>query len=167
MQYIVDGYNLLFRIAKDRRSLKKNRQEIISMLNDWVASLKLNISIVFDGAEQTSDQPSRGHWDALEIVYTPKKISADEYIIEEIHHCSNPKQKVVVTSDRELANHCKALGAQIQTISEFLSWILKKKERKRKSSQSTAISSKTFKDTDANIARLLAIFEKRLSEENS
>ncbi|HSW87249.1 MAG TPA: NYN domain-containing protein [Rhabdochlamydiaceae bacterium] len=163
MHYFIDGYNLLFRLLGDPRPLQKNRQKIIASINERIAELKLNVTLVFDGSRQGESENTRGHFDVLEVIYTSKTSSADDYILKEIEFSSRPSQETVITSDMELARRCRSLGAKTQTIEGFLAWIAKKEKKTR--SRKTQSVQKAFKDSDRNISRLLELFEKRLLED--
>lgn len=157
MHYIIDAYNLLFRRLKKSGSLEKTRQKLIEELNEVVANLHLKVTLVFDGAEKHLPYATRGHFVALEIVYTSENQTADEYITEEVNLAKRPSQITVVTNDRELAKRCHLHNAQILTIDQFIAFLAKKKAKKR----AAARTPRTFKESDPEIARLLAIFEKR------
>jgi predicted RNA-binding protein with PIN domain len=162
MRYLIDAYNLLFRTQKKKGPLEKNRQSLIEELNELTSKLNLHATLVFDGAEEHLRLPSRGHYDALEIIYTTKGQSADEYIFDEVRAAKSPSQLTVVSNDRELTGRCRQHRAKTLTIDEFLHSLVKKKAKKKRLSAS---SPKTFRDSDPEIARLLAIFEKRMFEE--
>lgn len=161
MHYLVDAYNLLFRTLKRRGSLEKNRQQLIEELNDAVSHLSLQLTLVFDGAEEHLPYPSRGHFDAIELVYTSKNKTADEYISDEVIHSKSPSQITVVTNDRELSIRCRSHLAKTLTIDEFIAFLAKKKSRKKKISSSPE---RTFRDSSSELARLLIIFEKKMLE---
>jgi predicted RNA-binding protein with PIN domain len=161
MHYLVDAYNLLFRSLKKRGPLENTRQKLISELNEVVSQLNMQVTLVFDGADEHLPHSTRGHFDALQIVYTPKSKTADEYISEEVAISKAPASITVVTNDRELAHRCKAYRAKIQTIDQFLAFLMKKKAKKKKLSSNSA---KAFRDSDPEIARLLTIFEKKVLE---
>lgn len=163
MHYFIDGYNLLFRILGNPRPLQRSRQHVIASINEKVSLLKLNATLVFDGASEEHAQNSRGHFDVLEIIYTSKAQSADDYILEEIQQSSTPSQETIVTSDRELALRCKNLGAKIKSIESFLEWIEKKCKKDKAAKRPSP--KKGFKESDFHFTRLLKIFEKRLLEE--
>ena len=163
MHYLVDAYNLLFRTLKKRGSLEKSRQLLIEELNEIISQLNLHVTLVFDGAEEHFPLPSRGHFDAIEIIYTSKSQTADEYIYEEITHSRTPAQCTVVTSDRELSGRCHQHRAKTMTIDEFLHFLSKKKTKKKRALKRS--SARVFRDSDPEIARLLLIFEKRLFED--
>ncbi|MBS0605936.1 MAG: NYN domain-containing protein [Parachlamydiales bacterium] len=166
MRYLIDGYNLLFRIAKPGRALEKKREALIAELNQVIADFKLKATVVFDGSHPGISHAMRHHFDALEIIYTYQNLSADEYIIEEVNSARRPEEIIVITSDRGLALTCKNLGAKTQTIEAFIS-SLKKKTVKKKKRQKESRPETAFKDSNAEINRLLEIFEKKLNEDVS
>ena len=159
MHYLVDAYNLLFRTSKKTGSLEKSRQKMIEELNEAISNSKLNVTLVFDGAEQHLPYSSRGHYDALELVYTPKSMSADEYISEEVINSRSPTQITVVTNDRELSIRCRNHRAKTQTIDAFIAFLTKKKAKAKK-----VLSAPIFKESNFEFTRLLLIFEKKMLE---
>jgi len=159
--YLIDGYNFLFRIAKSRAEFKSKRVQFIDSLNDIVSALNLNAIVVFDSADPSARLPTRGHFDSLEIIYTTKELSADDYILEKVHASKHPERITVVTSDRDLSASCKALKAQTLTIEDFLSFLFKKKESRRKKAATKSGRPRMMRDSDREITRLLQIFEKR------
>lgn len=164
--YLIDGYNFLFRIAKSKSEFKTKRLHFIESLNDCILALNLNASVVFDSADPFARLPTRGHFDALEIIYTTKTLSADAYILEKVQASKHPERITVVTSDRDLAASCKALKAKTLSVEGFLSFLYKKKQSPKKKSASKTGKSRLMRDSDAEIARLLRIFEKRLESLN-
>lgn len=160
MHYLVDGYNLLFCSLKKKGPLQQTRQRMIQELNEVISQLCLDVVLIFDGSQENLPYLSRGHFDTLEIVYTSKEQTADEYITEEVIYSKAPSEITVVSNDRELTNRCRHNGAKTQTIEQFISYLQKKRRKHRK-----AQARPSFKESDPELARLLAIFEKRLSEE--
>jgi len=164
MHYLIDGYNLLFRLLKSKGSLEKARQELISELNDLVSELRLNVTLVFDGAQEHLLPLSRGHYDAIEIIYTHKEQSADEYILDHLDHVRSPAQFTIVTNDRELKGKSHQLGAQVLTLDGFLGFLQKKKTKKKKRETRRGVQ---FRESEAEFTRLLLAFEKKLLEDES
>ncbi|MBI2742387.1 MAG: NYN domain-containing protein [Chlamydiales bacterium] len=157
MDYLLDGYNLLFREVKNPRPLQRTRERILKALDEEIAEAGLHVTVIFDGSEKRAVGISSYKLEAVEVVFTSEGLSADDYILEMLSSAKNPKQKSVITGDRDLIRKAKRYGAETLDISDFFALILKKKKKKR--APSSALS---FKDTDANIARLLAIFEENL-----
>jgi uncharacterized protein len=161
VHYLIDGYNLLFRLKEKKFPLEKLRQEIILVLNEEACKHHLKITLIFDAARTPPVELNRGHYEALEIVYTAEGQLADDYILEVIEASNNPLQIAVVTSDLKLAKQARHLGATTLLIREFLTLLLKKAQKKKKDHKGEA------QETEKELKRLQAIFEKRYTEENS
>ncbi len=162
MHYLVDAYNLLFCALKKGKSLEARRQQVIKEINAAASVLNLRITLVFDGAGEVLSYPRRGHFDQIELVYTLKNTTADEYILDEVMAAKTPCQITVVTNDRPLAARCKDHRACTQSIDAFLSFLSQRKSKKKKRSQG---SEREFQESSSEFMRLLAIFEKKLNEE--
>ena len=158
MRYLVDAYNLLFRTLKKRGSLEKSRQLMIAELNEVASRLKLQITLVFDGADEHQPLASRGHFDSIELMYTPREKTADECILEEVSNSKNPSGLTVVSNDRELTGRCKQRGAHKMTIDTFITLVTKKQSQKRSS------PTRRFRESTAEFERLLKIFESRMQD---
>lgn len=159
MHYYIDGYNLLFRITKNYEALKTHQKQILLALNSWVTQLNLEVTIVFDGRQKDPKEAIRGHLDHLEIIYTPQGQTADAYILHALEESQNLNEETVVSSDRELTGIAKQKGAQILSIEQFLSNLVKKRKKKEP-------LKKRFQDSEANIQRLKEIFETKLKDDD-
>jgi uncharacterized protein len=162
MHYLIDGYNLLFRLPKTKGSLENKRLLLIEELNDAISKLHLQATVVFDASDERSFS-TRSHYDAIEIVYTTKKISADAYILNHVEESRKPGGLCVVSSDSELIRKSKALGSKTMQLKEFLAMIQKKQVKLKRKSRPAAFFE--CKDSSKEIARLLMIFEKKLLED--
>lgn len=127
MKYFVDGYNLLFKEAWARscNSLEEARTQLIQELDSLASSLNIDIIVVFDAPFQ-DDDAKRGHYRSLEIVFTAKGQTADDYLASAVEGLGT--QAVVVTSDRGLKRRIK--GSRVENVHEFIVE-LRKKSRNR------------------------------------
>ena len=158
MHYFIDGYNFLFQLYEEIDPLREKREEVIKHLQEKLKSLHLDITIVFDSHRtQSSFFPTRFEQHSLEIVYTPAGQTADSYILEALTWNKYNHAETVVTSDKQLAIHIKALGAKVQSIGSFIQWLLKKDLRNRKDTKQQEEDPQEFK-------RLLDAFEKRFNK---
>jgi predicted RNA-binding protein with PIN domain len=122
MHYLIDGYNLLFRLLRTEDSLQKQRNELIARTSDRVRLLGLDATLVFDSHYQPSEA-SKHHLGPLEIIYTNPGETADDYILKALKEVKDPTKHTVVTSDKILANLCRMRLAKTMAIDEFLQWI--------------------------------------------
>ncbi len=143
--YLIDGYNLIFSMLDSEENLQSMREKFIHSLQKQFAKRKLKGEIVFDGKQP---QIERAYPSPVTIVYAPKGMTADQYIIE---RASMLKEVTVVTNDKGLARQVK----RVMPNREFISWLYKKKIQENRPE---------MKETKANIERYLKIFEDRLGE---
>ena len=130
MHYYIDGYNLLFRtMGSSIDDLQSHRNSLIASLNVKVASLKLDVTLVFD-SQYLEGEGSRSHYKHLEICFTPRGITADEFILRQLQFCRFPQRETVITSDKDLAYKARNYTASTQSIEEFLGWLNKRYKKK-------------------------------------
>lgn len=156
MQYWIDGYNLLFKIPRLHGTLEEKRRQLILDLNDLAKKAQLSFVLVFDANDKDRSLDSRSNYDALEIIYTTSKKTADEAILERVEAVRHPATVCVVSSDKGLTSQVKALGAQVLSLSEFCLFLDKKRLQKQKGRSSTECQ-----ESPKETARLLKIFEDR------
>ncbi|MDB2613923.1 NYN domain-containing protein, partial [Chlamydiales bacterium] len=121
--YLIDGYNLLFSLSNGE-SFREERESLITSLNDLCKLAAIDVIVIFDGADDLGF--SRSHFDSIEIVFSPPKMSADDYILDLLEILLLSKKKTVVTSDKPLSKKARHLGAKTLTVSFFFQWLLKR-----------------------------------------
>lgn len=172
MHYILDGYNLLFRLIKNRNDLESARKYFISQLDKKAGLLKLDITVVFDGRFQEGEG-TRSHYKNLEILYSSHGETADELILAELASSPNVRHEIVVTSDRDLAWRAKRMKARTESSQHFYKWLnlryekkqIKKPPSRKKTASPSNPSPKTPKPKDELLDHYLKQFEERLKEE--
>ncbi len=160
MHYLIDGYNLLFEMTEESSGFQKNREFIIRFIHENLHHLNLSATLIFDGANP-SPFLDYAYFDHLEIIFTTKGLSADEFIIEKVETI---KPVTVITSDNHLQMICRTLGAKIISSNEFIQKINNKNHKQtKKKSHNKPI----FQETDAQIERLNRIFETKLKKKQN
>ena len=157
MFYYIDGYNLIFSLVDSKHPLSHQRKGIIRILQNEFALLHLKGMIVFDGSHRREEESGLSYASPLDVAYTPRGQTADEYIIEKLEWEKRPNLITVISNDRGLLRHVQSLGAKTQSNETFIRTLRKKKPK---------IKEKPFipKETQKNIDRLLKIFEDRFRE---
>ncbi len=161
MIYLIDGYNLLFRLFHSGKKFESQREVVIDFLQEKAIFLNINIHLVFDGYKQNQQLPNILYYDNLKVIYTSKGQTADDYILEQIFLSKTPNQIIVVTSDNTLTIKAKQMHAQTKSIESFIDWISKKEFQIKKNKH---IEEENFVDTKKNIERLLKIFEEKMND---
>lgn len=152
MHYLIDGYNLLFQVIqpKSGEDFEATRSHFLRLLHSWATKLHLSLSIVFDAPKQ-NEILSRSHFGSLEIIFTAKGQSADDFLIEWLEEHAFVKNFTIVTSDRAVARKAKNLGTPVLSVKDFLTLLEKRQKKKSKPSSDTPkqpFSYKKDKKTD-------------------
>lgn len=129
MHYYIDGYNLLFRLLKAGDEVRKQREQITIDIEKMVGLLELDVTLVFDSHYQ-EDENVKSHFKSLEIIFTAKGESADDFILQELKESKHPAQHTVVTSDKKLARLCQLRLGNTESVTAFLDWITKRYKNK-------------------------------------
>ena len=131
MLYIIDGYNLMFKVLRAGDDLQKQRVTIIKDLNAKVQLLNIDALLIFD-AQYKYGEAQRSHYNHLEIHFTAQGEIADDYILKYIKGSSQPGEITVVTSDKKLSMLSRRRGAKAETVDEFLSLLNRRYRNKLK-----------------------------------
>lgn len=129
MHYIIDGYNLLFRILTSSFDLAPKRQEFIENLNNKVKLLGMHVTIIFDSNYRLTESP-KSHYESLEIQFTCRGVTADEWIIENVPKMRNRERIIVVTSDKRLAMNVRH-AVKTESVEQFLNLLNKRIRNKQ------------------------------------
>ncbi len=120
MLYLIDGYNLLFRLKTKKQTLREARELLIKGLADLIKNFELKVMIVFDSSfEMAHLFPSKSEKPPMEIVFAPHGTSADDYLIEMISYKSKKIPITLVTSDSGLALQAKPFKVKVLSIEDL------------------------------------------------
>lgn len=110
--------------------------------------------LVFDGRHCREEESGLSYANPLEIAYTAKGQTADEYIVEKLEWKDPKMICTVVSNDQGLCRHAQALRVKTQSNEAFLRYLEKKKPRKREKAYEP-------KESPKEMERLLKIFESK------
>lgn len=131
MHYFIDGYNLLFRAIRGEGDVTKRRQELILDLHRKIRLTQLNATLVFD-AQYYPGGSEKSHFDNLEIIFSSTGETADQLILDALHHADNPLEETVVTSDKKLAWYARRKSAKTMPVEEFIDLLNRRYRNKMK-----------------------------------
>ncbi|MDH3975946.1 MAG: NYN domain-containing protein [Deltaproteobacteria bacterium] len=118
---VIDGYNLIRQsdqlINLEAISLEEGRMGLIRLLADYKKIKGNLITVVFDGWKSDNIGSSRDKVQGIDIIYSGRGDKADDVIKGMAHELRD--KIVVVTSDKDIANHAKKKGAVVISSPEF------------------------------------------------
>ncbi len=126
--YLIDGYNLGFKDRSIADWLHKGNTEqaidlIIRRVRQGIGKAG-QIIVVFDGKKFSGTGGPA--YSGIRVVFSRKPQSADDIIREKLRSLPNASDWIVVSSDHEIINTARDMGAQIVQSEKFLKSSLKK-----------------------------------------
>lgn len=122
--YLIDGYNLLYKMPEleELREVNLNAaaEKLCSMLSAWQGWAGCRVAVVFDAYKKKESQGSQTSDGELEIIYTRTDEPADAFIEKYVHDASSRYRITVVTDDNLVRLTCLKFGAIPQTDDSFL-----------------------------------------------
>ncbi|TDD13201.1 hypothetical protein E1218_34850 [Kribbella turkmenica] len=118
---IIDGYNVT-KTVWPNSPLHSQRQRLVTALGALVAQRRVEVTVVFDGAELSGPvqlNPPRG----VRVRFSPAGVIADEVIRQLVRAEPPGRPVVVVSTDREVAESIITLGARSLSATTLISRI--------------------------------------------
>ncbi|MDP8218197.1 MAG: NYN domain-containing protein [Candidatus Theseobacter exili] len=159
--FIVDGYNLIYKIPELRKILDVNlenaRNSLLQYVSGYSQGKNLSVAVVFDGSQDESIvYPHRIQ--GVRAIYSPPGKKADDVIVSMAKRASKPGEIIVVTADfHTIIIRLRGMGVKFQSPQEFWRLI------RRKTVSSNYKNEKPVTIEEKDMQRWLKIF----SEENS
>jgi len=103
---IIDGYNVIGAVYCN---LEKAREDLIDLMIQYELIKEHDITIVFDGYKAGKGLESKAVRGGIAVIYSKLDEKADEVIKRII--TEDRKEWIVVSSDRDIANHAWAVNS--------------------------------------------------------
>ena len=117
LNYIIDGNNLIGKIASlmslQKKDKQASREKLVYILDRYFISKKANVTLHLDGHPAGRVSSSK-----MKIVYS-ENLTADEKIKKQVSQSKSPRNIIVVTSDSNLAQFAKVCSATVVSSDEF------------------------------------------------
>ena len=121
-QYIIDGNNLIGKLASLKILQKKDKQgsreKLAFMIDNYFSQRNAKVFLHFDGHPK---EPIRIN--NASIIYS-ENLSADEKIKNQVGKSKNPRNIIVVTSDNNLTEYARVCSSTVIKCEEFAKDIL-------------------------------------------
>ena len=132
----------------ERATLEDEREALVRFLSERrpQGSPRNTVTVVFDGQEDVFGMPRGGD---IAVVFSRGE-SADDVIKRMVEGSPDPRGVTLVTDDRDLAAFCRAQGAEVKGVAEFLGRVLRGSTRGSARSVRKEPSSKTISSVFAH-----------------
>lgn len=131
MNYIIDGFNLAFKIGSIATELKNGNidlaiRKISQFVKSRISGNKNRIILVLDGHDDF--RPEKSNQSGISIIFSKKPQTADDIIRDFIRTTKNIRQWCVISSDNEILFTAKDHGAQNMKSADFIRLTAKSKQ---------------------------------------
>jgi predicted RNA-binding protein with PIN domain len=114
---IVDGYNVLRSSSRTAwftgENLRAERERFVARLKKYQSGRQDKIIVVFDGAQVDTNELATGSLSGVKVIFSHRGQTADEVIKSIVEQNTNPKDIIVVSSDRDVVGFARSLGASV------------------------------------------------------
>jgi predicted RNA-binding protein with PIN domain len=115
---IVDGYNV---IGTAHGDMEKARRQLVDLLTRYREASHHDVTVVFDGYHQGGGTETFGVTGGVQVIYSRLRERADDVIKRIVS--KDGTERVVVTSDREIAGHAWSRGSVPVSSETFLALV--------------------------------------------
>ncbi len=114
MPILIDGHNLIGRLFSLSLEDPDDEEKLVRVLMAHAARIRNKVTVVFDPGRYSATSQIRRYGN-LEVIFAPPGSTADAVILRIVQRSRNPSEWLVVTSDHELSDSARRLGARVRS----------------------------------------------------
>ncbi|HET6446346.1 MAG TPA: NYN domain-containing protein [candidate division Zixibacteria bacterium] len=119
MHYLIDGHNLIAKLAGIHLGDPNDEAELVLLLRRWTAGGKnRKVTVVFDGGLPGGENQILST-SSVKVVFASADRTADDLLITRIHRLGNPAEYTVVTDDRKVVTEGRWMKASLMSSNKF------------------------------------------------
>lgn len=150
---LIDGYNIIHAWDSFSSIRRNDMPSAVSMLAEKVRVIHdlegIRTTLVFDGngSEISIERPSNEL--TFSLVFTPKGMTADDFIEQLVHNAKDPSVITAVTQDTLLRTTVESAGGFVYSAESFFDWVDHcYKQQRQKAKDQTIKTNKQWKLND-------------------
>ncbi len=118
MHVLIDGHNLIGKLPDISLADRDDETKLLRRVQQYRARTGRRITVFFDGGVVYKPGSTR-KLGGITIRYAPHGITADTLIVTQLRRERNPKEVLVVSSDRAIRHAARLAGVNIMSSDEF------------------------------------------------
>jgi len=124
MHLIIDGYNVMHALPVEKewpgKASKDRRAFFIGAVGAYLGGRSHRATLVFDGTKGGEDMGGHETHGSLEVVYSRRGEEADEVIKRMLEVSGNPREVLVVSSDKGITGYVRSMGGSVAGAHELV-----------------------------------------------
>ena len=117
MHLIIDGYNVMHALPVEKewpgKASKDRRAFFIERVCAYLGRRSHRATLVFDGTRGGEDMGGHETHGGLEVLYSRRGEEADDIIKRMLEESGNPRDVLVVSSDKGVSGFVRSMGASV------------------------------------------------------
>ena len=142
MHLIIDGYNVMHALPMEKewpgQASKDRRAFFIGKVGAYLGTRNHRATLVFDGTKGGEDMGGHETHGRLEVVYSRRGEEADDVIKRMLEESGNPREVLVVSSDKGITGYVRSLGASVAGAHEMVRRLMPNSSRDGQGSAAAA-----------------------------
>ena len=157
---LIDGHNLIGQMTDLSLDDPNDEEELLNRLRAYRASTGAELAVYFDPG-LTYRPPVRRVEAGITVYAAPFGHQADELILQAIRSEANPRQLIVVSSDRTIQQAARERGCRVVDAQAFVAELRQPTRRRRPRTRTPRRLSDSPRLSEAEVERWLDIFRRR------
>lgn len=164
MAYIIDGHNLIPKIPNLSLKAIDDEIELIKILKTFCKGKGRKVEVFFDKAPPGQSRTQK--YGSITAHFVMHGVTADRAILKYLKSLGKAaRNTTVVSSDNQVRNGARAMGAKVLSSEEFSSLLLTSNTRNEEIPDDDPGASPEPKVDEAEIDQLLELFTKNKDED--
>ncbi len=120
MDYLIDGHNLIGAMPDISLADPDDEDQLIERLKGYMGRKRNRCTVVFDNGMLGGLSPELSS-SRIKVYFAPNRTEADAIIRSRIRKAENPRNLLVISSDREIIAEARRWGAETMSSKKFAS----------------------------------------------
>lgn len=142
MRYLIDGHNLIAQLPDLDLEDPHDEAKLVYKLRSFAARTGNKITVVFDGGLPGGVSKPLTNSKVQALFASSQRLTADQILLQQIRKAKDPKQFILVSSDREIVSVAEGRKMPCITAHEFIVHLYAKKRPQSEEKSTNPIVSK-------------------------
>ena len=128
MFYLIDGYNLLFRVGLitariSPNGLEYSRRRLLALLHQAHGEQSHNVTVIFDAKHFPPGVSAEQSFHGIHVRFAVRYPQADDLLEDLIQQAEHPRVLALVSDDHRIQQAARRQGCVVMPCGEYMDWL--------------------------------------------
>lgn len=128
MLYLIDGYNLLYRLGivtaqTGPNNLEHARRRLLALMHAAHGERSRDVVVVFDAKRSPPGMAIEQNYQGIQVRFAARHPEADDLLEELIQQAEHPRGLAVVSDDHRIQHAARRHGCVMMPCTEYMDWL--------------------------------------------